>query len=126
MNFLSREVVFLFPNVSVDINDFFENLLQSSSTSKALHGIPNNILASLNIEIPGEICNNMDSFVFKYEGDQNRPYLDLLNTLTKISDFHGLNVRFENIINRNVPLIVEAIIRHFHGNLNTGHKYLLK
>lgn len=127
-NFLSREIVFLFPNDNLDMNDFFENLLKASSTSKPLPGIPSNILAVLNIEIPGEICSNMDSFVFKYEGDQTRPYLDFLNTLTKISDFHGLNVRFENSNNiaQNFPIIAESIIRQFLGNSNHGHDYLLK
>lgn len=110
----------------MDMNDFFENLLRASSTSKSLHGIPSNILAALNIEIPGELCKNMDSFVFKYEGDQTRPYLDFLNTLTKISDFHGLNVRFENTIAQNFPIIAESMVRQFFGNLNRGHDYLLK
>lgn len=125
-NFLSREVVFLFPSYSMEMNDFFENLLRASSTSKYFHGIPSNILAALNIEIPGEVCNNLDSFVFKYEGDQTRPYLDFLNTLTKISDFHGLNVRFENNISKKIPVIAESMVRQFFGNLNHGHDYLLK
>ena len=126
MNFLSREIVFFFPDDSLDMNNFFENLLKSSSTSKNLSGIPSNILTSLNIEIPGEICNSLNSFIFKYEGEQTRPYLDLLNTLTKISDFHGLNVRFEEYSTRNTPIIVDAIIRQAFGNSNFGQNYLLK
>ena len=86
MNFLSREIVFLFPNDNIDEFYFWE-AFQISSNSKIPYGVPNNILAALNIEIPGKNCNYLDSFIFKYEGDQARPYLDLLNTLTKISDF---------------------------------------
>lgn len=126
MNFLSRDLVFVFPDDGFEMIAFFENLLNSSSTGKLFKGIPSNIVAALNIEFPGDVCSNLDSFVFKSEGSQTRPFLDLLNTLTKISDFHGLSVRFENQIPRYFPKNADSVIRQFFGSLNYGHKALLE
>lgn len=126
MNFLSREIVFLFPNDNIDTNSIFEKLLKSSSNCEIPYGVPNNILAALNIEIPGKNCNYLDSFIFKYEGDQARPYLDLLNTLTKISDFHGLNVRFDDHNSHNIPIIADSMIRQVFSSNKYVHTSLLK
>ena len=130
MNFLSRDVVFLFPKDSSGMEFFFKNLFETTSTGKVFQDLPNNILASLSIEIKGEKCENLDSFVFKYEGDQILPYMDLINTLTKIADFHGLNAKFNDDYFKSkyfdFPVIFESIMRQSTGHLDSGHSSLLK
>lgn len=129
MNFLSRDIVFLFPDNHAAMERFYENIFDASSKSKVFKKIPTNILASLNIEINGRECASLDSFIFKYEGDQLLPYMDLINTLTKIADFHGLNARFDGDFKRKIsefPVVFEASLRQFIGHLNSGHSYLLK
>lgn len=126
MNFLSRDIVFLFPNNNADLDDFYRNIFDASATSYVLQSLPSNILTSLNIEITGNKCDNLGSFTFKYEGAQMLPYLDLINTLTKIADFHGLDSRFDEDFKSRFPVIFEAMLRQFVGHLNSGHLFLLK
>lgn len=127
MHFLSREVVFLFPKDHVEMNSFFDNLILPSLTSPVIK-VPSNILASINVEIPGEVCNSMNSFSIKYEGDGTHPYMDLLNTITKIADFHGLDARLDghSKYNQFLPVIAKSLLRQFIGYLNSGHDYLLR
>ena len=131
MNFISREVVFLFPSDHIELENFLKNIIATSSKSTSFHNLPTNILASIIIEIPGKLCNNLKSFVFKYEGDKVQLYSDLLNTMTKIADFHGLNANFENSFYFQSSLfsfssVGQAIIRQFLGHLNSVHNYLLQ
>ena len=127
MSFLSREIVFLFPNNHDDMKSFFENLLVPSSTNTII-SVPSNILASINVEIPGEFCNSMNSFFFKYEGDETQPYMDMLNTMTKIADFHGLDARFDRHFNNNhlLPSMAKSLLRQYIGHLDSGHDFLLR
>lgn len=127
MSFLSREVVFIFPKDHVEMNSFFDNFILPSSTSPVIK-VPSNILASINVEIPGEVCNSMNSFSFKYEGDGTHPYMDFLNTITKIADFHGLDARLDGHSKNNqfLPVIAKSLLRQFIGYLNSGHDYLLR
>lgn len=127
MSFLSREIVFLFPNNQNDMNSFFENLFTPKTNS--IIGVPSNILASINVEISGAVCDNLNSFIFKYEGDKTLPFMDLLNTVTKIADFHGLDARFDSFSKKNrfnIPPLGKSLLRQFFGHLNSGHEYLLR
>jgi hypothetical protein len=127
MSFLSREIVFLFPNNHDDMNSFFENLMLPSSTSPFIH-VPSNILGSINVEISGEVCNSMNSFSFIYEGDGTHPYMDMLNAITKIADFHGLDARLDGHIKDYyfMPSIAKSLLRQYMGYLDSGHDYLLR
>lgn len=131
MSFFSREIVFLFPDNHDEMNSFFENLLDTSSSAKPLIGVPSNILASINVEIPGDVCNSLNSFIFQYEGEKTLPYMDMLNTITKIADFHGLNARFDdNFKNNHITLsasaVAKSMLRQYVGHIYSGHKYLLR
>lgn len=127
MSFLSREIVFLFPNNYDDMKSFFENLILASSTNTIIR-VPSNILASINVEIPGEVCDSMNSFFFKFEGDETQPYMDMLNTLTKIADFHGLDARFDGHFNNHhfLPSTAKYLLRQYIGHLGSGHDFLLR
>lgn len=129
MNFLSRDVVFLFPNNRSDLDLFFKNLIEASPKNIIFKDLPSNILATLNIEISGDTCNSLNEFTFKFEGKQTIPYMDLLNTLTKIADFHGLDARFDKKLNYKfvqIPILAQAMLRQFTGFLDSGHNYLLE
>lgn len=129
MNFLSREVVFLFPSDHLELENFLKSIFHTSSKGVSFHNFSTNVLASINIEVSGQLCNNLNSFIFKYEGDRVHPFLDLLNTLTKISDFHELNARFEydfGLKNSIFSPVSQAIMRQFIGHLNSGHSSLLR
>ena len=129
MNFFSREIVFLFSNDRSELEEFFDFGINSSSGSNIFPDVPTNILASINIEIPGKYCNNLNSFVFKYEGDQVIPYMDMVNTLTKIADFHGLHARFDSRFKHEMfpfPSVISAMVRQFVGHLGSTHNFLLR
>ena len=129
MNFFSRDIIFLFSENYSVMENYLRNLLEASSTNKVHYDISSNILAAINVEIPGDVCSNMNSFVFKYEGDQVLPYMDMINTFTKIADFHGLNARFDGGFKTKSSAtcpIIQSMIRQFVGYLDCGHNYLIQ
>lgn len=129
MSFFSRDIVFLFPNNHESMNLLLENIIETSSKKYPIIGIPSNILASINIEISGESCNSFNSFLFKYEGENTLPYMDLLNTITKIADFHGLDARFDTPSETDyfsLPSITQSILRQYAGHLDSSHSHFLK
>ena len=95
-----------------------------------MHILPNNVIAAFNIEINGEFCSNFGSFKFAVEGNQLVPYMDMLNTLTKISATQGIKAEFDFPdsvpISEKIPEIYQAYIRSFIGHLSSGHSQFLK
>lgn len=126
--FLSRDVVFVFPESHSSLEDFFNIWINPSSGSKVYIGFPTNILAAINIEITGDFCKNLHSFVFKYEGNNLVPYMDMLNAMAKIADHHNFDISFDSESDRqsNRPVALTGFLRQFIGYLNSGHKPLLK
>lgn len=111
------------------MKDFFENLIEASPKRQIFQDLSSNILATLNIEINGETCNSLSEFSFKYEGEKTIPFMDLMNTLTKISDFHGLDARFDSKLNskyHRIPIVAQSMVRQFLGHFSSGHSFLLK
>lgn len=129
MSFFSRDIVFLFPDNHEAMNLFLKKIIDTSSKNFPIIGIPSNILASINVEIAGDSCNSLNSFLFKYEGENTLPYMDLLNTITKIADFHGLDARFDAPSEKDyfsLPPITQSILRQYSGHLDSGHNLFLK
>ena len=129
MAFFSRDIVFLFPDNHDNMNLLLKNIIETSSKNYPIIGIPSNILASINVEIAGDACNSLNSFLFKYEGENTLPYIDLLNTITKIADFHGLDARFDAPSEKGdilLPSIAQSLLRQYSGHLDSGHNYFLK
>lgn len=125
MNFLSRDIIFIFSDNQNEFEGLMKNIIDSNGINSVFHNLPTNVLAMLNIEIPGDQCNNLNSFVFKYEGNQVLPFMDMTNTLTKISDFHGLNARFDYNFHKGLSSL-NPLIRQFIGYLTSGHTSVLQ
>lgn len=124
MNFLSRDVIFVFPRDKAAMEDFVHSFMNPEIRYPL--EIPNNIIAAVNVEIEGANCHGLDSFIMKYESEAIIPFMDFVNTLTKISDFQGIDLRFDEPKKLNIPTIASALLRQYAGHLNSSHNILCK
>lgn len=129
-SFLSRDIVVSFPEDHADTVRFVDAFTSPKRPADFVSGFPNNVLAAINVEIQGDVCPNFHSFTIKYEGDQVLPYMDMLNAVAKIANYHNLESKFDESVSSRLPARVPAMLRtavqHYLGHLDSGHASILR
>jgi hypothetical protein len=132
VNFMSRDVVFAFADTPAALEKSISALINPAKCKEAeipSSIIPTNFVAALNIQIKGSPdCLNFGSFKIAPEGNQLLPYMDMLNTLTKIASRQGIKADFDfnSESKLNIPSIFKYYIRTFLGHTSTPNSFLLQ
>ncbi len=130
---MARDAVFVFAETADELEKSVSTLINPDGKASSIPSslIPTNYVAAFNIQIKGtKNCLNLEHFKIIPEGNQKLPYLDMLNTLTKVASRQGINADFDFMpasdFKLNMPTIFKSYIRTFVGHTSASHSLLLE
>lgn len=128
---MSRDIVFAFAETPAALEKSISALINPVGSDTPSSIIPTNFVAAFNVQIKGsQSCHNLGSFKIVPEGNQLLPYMDMLNTLTKVASRQGIEAEFDFVgkedFKVNFPSIFQSYIRTLLGHTSASHSFLLE